>query len=342
MKISWKEVMSDSLLSRCHAACVTHEGRVYIHGGLLSLKQSGQPLSSLVCWDPEANTVNKVETGGEAVTRSHHTANLSGDVMILTGGWDGKNRTSEVSAFNLKTRKWLNLRHLEELSRPPFGLSGHSCTMIRSSLFCVLGREGGLKIQRRFGDIFLLHVNIDTDNHVGTYYWKEAPVKTKSRSGHTALLAPSLRFGGDLYGLFVFGGRDDESVHKCGQWKAEEVEVQSVQAVDNEELYRDIGTITRDLVPDKPVALRYHSMLSINKRCVIVIGGENFRSRNNISGRVQVCLFREGAAHWHSLDTGEGRAAACAVSLASGVFIISGRNEKRVLSSIYRLTINKD
>ena len=342
MKISWKEVTSDPLLSRCHAACVTHEGRVYIHGGLLSLKQSGQPLSSLVCWDPEANTVNKVETGGEAVTRSHHTANLSGDVMILTGGWDGKNRTSEVSAFNLKTRKWLNLRHLEELSRPPFGLSGHSCTMIRSSLFCVLGREGGLKIQRRFGDIFLLHINIDTDNHVGTYYWKEAPVKTKSRSGHTALLAPSLRFGGDLYGLFVFGGRDDESVHKCGQWKAEEVEVQSVQAVDNEELYRDIGTITRDLVPDKPVALRYHSMLSINKRCVIVIGGENFRSRNNISGRMQVCLFREGAAHWHSLDTGEGRAAACAVSLASGVFIISGRNEKRVLSSICRLTINKD
>ena len=55
-----------------------------------------------------------------------------------------------------------------------------------------------------------------------------------------------------------------------------------------------------------------------------------------------VCLFREGAAHWHSLDTGQGRAAACAVSLASGVFIISGRNEKRVLSSICKLMINKD
>ena len=196
--------------------------------------------------------------------------------MILTGGWDGKNRTSEVSAFNLKTSKWLTLRHLEDLSRPPFGLSGHSCTMIRSSLFCVLGREGGLKIQRRFGDIFLLHINIDTDKNVGTFYWKEAPVKTKSRSGHSALLAPSLRFGGDLYGLFVFGGRDDESVHKCGQWRAEEVELQSVQ--DNEELYRDICSITRDLVPDKPTALRYHSMLGIHKRCVLVLGGENFRS----------------------------------------------------------------
>jgi len=28
---------------------------------------------------------------------------------------------------------------------------------------------------------------------LGTYYWEEAPVKTKSRSGHTALLAPSLK-----------------------------------------------------------------------------------------------------------------------------------------------------
>ena len=44
-------------------------------------------------------------------------------------------------------------------------------------------------------------------------------MKTKSRSGHTALLAPSLRPGPRLWGLFVFGGRDEggEEVHKCGQ-----------------------------------------------------------------------------------------------------------------------------
>ena len=34
-----------------------------------------------------------------------------------------------------------------------------------------------------------------------------------------APLPPSLRRGGDLWGLFVFGGRDEggEEVHKCGQ-----------------------------------------------------------------------------------------------------------------------------
>ena len=29
---------------------------------------------------------------------------------------------------------------------------------INNGLFCVLGREGGLKVQRKFGDIFLLHL----------------------------------------------------------------------------------------------------------------------------------------------------------------------------------------
>ena len=84
MKICCEEVTSDHLLLRCHAACVTYNGRVYLHGGLASLKQSGQPLSSLVCWDPEANTVTEVETGSEAVTRSHHTANISGEVSVVT------------------------------------------------------------------------------------------------------------------------------------------------------------------------------------------------------------------------------------------------------------------
>ena len=45
-------------------------------------------------------------------------------------------------------------------------ISGHTCTMINKSLFCVLGREGGLKIQRKFGDIFLLHINLDQSKGV--------------------------------------------------------------------------------------------------------------------------------------------------------------------------------
>ena len=166
--LRWEEVTSHPLLARHHAVCCVHQGNVFLHGGLPSLQQSGQPLSSLVMWSPQANTVTLVDTAGPAL--SHHTANLVGDVMVLTGGWDGKNRSSKVQAFNLVTRQWLTLEHLDNISRPPFGLSGHTTTRVRSSLFCVLGREGGLKIQRKFGDIFLLHLSLDPGEVTSVQY----------------------------------------------------------------------------------------------------------------------------------------------------------------------------
>ena len=260
--IDWCEVVTDPLLARCHGVAAVFEGEVYLHGGLSSTRQGGSPLSSLVRWSPANNSLALLDRTGPAL--SHHTANVVGEVMVLTGGWDGKSRTSQVHAINLKTNQWLQLEHLEKISRPPFGLSGHSSTMIRSSLFCVLGREGGLKIQRKFGDIFLLHLSLDAGGGVGTYYWEEAPVKTKSRSGHTAVLAPSLKHGADLYGLFVFGGRDDETIHKCGQWPAGEVEE---RRENNQELLQDIQ---RCLISEsevvgrcQPTALRYHTMAAI-------------------------------------------------------------------------------
>ena len=111
--VDWEEVLSCPLLSRCHAVSVVYEGQVYLHGGLPSLKQSGQPLSSLVMWSPHTTTLSLLDTSGPAL--SHHTANLVGDVMVLTGGWDGKNRSSKLHAVNLKTNQWLELEHLEKI-----------------------------------------------------------------------------------------------------------------------------------------------------------------------------------------------------------------------------------
>ena len=336
-RVKWVEVVSNKLLGVCHGACVMYGGDVYLHCGLASTKQSGQPESRVVKWNIESNLVSEITTSPDAPSLSHHTANLVGHIMVLTGGWDGKNRSSRVWGLSLRTFTWIQMEHLEELSRPPFGLSGHSCTMIRSSLFCVLGREGGLKIQRRFGDIFLLHLNINQEEEVGTYYWTEAPVKTKSRSGHTAILVPSLKHAGDLWGLFVFGGRDDESIHKCGQWKAEEVESRNI--VNNTKLFNEIREEIKDMKPCAPTSLRYHTMNSIHKQCVIVTGGENFKSRNNVSDQLLVCVYSNGEAKWYCLRSGEKRVGHCSVSDESGCYILSGRNEKNLISNICKLEI---
>ena len=66
---------------------------------------------------------------------------------------------------------------------PPVGLSGHTATLINSKLICVIGREGGIKIQRRFGQMFFLHLDIPHKK----YWYSEAPVTIQSRSGHTTI-----------------------------------------------------------------------------------------------------------------------------------------------------------
>ena len=58
------------------------------------MEQRGQPLSSIIVWDPKDNTVAVLDSHGPAL--SHHTGNIVKNALVLVGGWDGKNRSSKV------------------------------------------------------------------------------------------------------------------------------------------------------------------------------------------------------------------------------------------------------
>ena len=60
--------------------------------------------------------------------------------------------------------------------------------------FSVIGREGGVRIQRKFGQMFFLHLDLDQNQ----YFYTEAPVLPQSRSGHTTQLAPPFKGYMDL------------------------------------------------------------------------------------------------------------------------------------------------
>ena len=81
--------------------------------------------------------------------------------------------------------------------------------------------------------------------------------------------------------------------------------------------------------------------MSVSERCVVVVGGEHFKGRNNISPCLLVCLYRAGAATWYSLAAGRlgARAAHCMVSLPSGLYILTGRDERKILGNICKLVI---
>ena len=87
----------------------------------------------------------------------------NGEVLILVGGWNGRKRSNSVHAFNLTDQKWICVKEWaggRGRVPPPVGLSGHTATVINDRLICILGREGGIKTQRRFGDLFLLNLDL--------------------------------------------------------------------------------------------------------------------------------------------------------------------------------------
>ena len=174
------------------------EQGLLVHGGIES--PSSKKTQNTLALLPLTN-FNKYQVLDEkGPVLSHHSSCIvtlnNQDILVLIGGWNGHSRTSKVHAFNLVTKVWI-----QDLSEnpygqhrvdPPVGLSGHTSTKINSKLVCVIGREGGIKTQRKFGQMFLLHLDLK-EKH---YWYTESPIMPESRSGHTALL-----------GLFALGAQ---------------------------------------------------------------------------------------------------------------------------------------
>ena len=74
------------------------------------------------------------------------------DSVVAGGGAHGGVKPASTWALRAHTHQVTISHQLSELKSP--------LARINNGLFCVLGREGGLKVQRKFGDIFLLHLQL--------------------------------------------------------------------------------------------------------------------------------------------------------------------------------------
>ena len=128
----------------------------------------------------------------------------------------------------------------------------------------------------------------------GHYWYSEAPHKPTSRSGHTSLLLPSLRGPTSKFGLFVFGGRDSGDVEMCGQWSDNEVSENKIFRTKNiNSNLRDVIFAWCRRVPEIEVmiGLRHHAMVDVAPDCILVHGGEHFKSKKVF------CRFSSGFYH---------------------------------------------
>ncbi|XP_053134774.1 kelch domain-containing protein 9 [Hemicordylus capensis] len=290
----WKPVVRSDLLARGFHSCNVVQGQLLIFGGLKSPETQDPPLGDIVAFEPALQTVRTLapECG---YGRSHHEALALADRWLcVVGGWDGSRRVSDVGAFDAERGQWE--RWTEGPSNEaPVGLSSHTCTKLTDHEARVVGREGGLRTQRRYASIFTLRVNPSAK----TYWYKEEESRTASRAGHSAMLLQDTSSSGKSsgYKLVVFGGRDSADFDVAGRWGKGKIHVDSAHAPGL------VDQISRLLSTEKgsqqaPKGLRHQSCTVVGPFAVI-FGGETLaRGRDAVCNDLYIYDTRSSPANW--------------------------------------------
>ena len=266
-------------------SCSVVQNRFYIFGGLDDRKcvQNG-----LFCFDFTCNEWTQIhlqrrETGPkaerfgrgvriyEAPKLSHHTANVIGErFIVFVGGWTGHKRSSDVYYYDTAENTWFQIQVKGEI---PAGLSSHTSTLVSENELLIIGREGGIRTQRRTGDAFYFNIKS------GAY--KEAQIHVSSRSGHTANLIKTHL--GKNYVLFVQGGRKGDNYQLIGSW-SKKPESKAALELDK------VVDILSKWVPCDSLSGRQHCVsVELNNRYLFLFGGETWSGvRNNVTNEAYI------------------------------------------------------
>ena len=207
----------------------------------------------------------------QAPRLSHHTANVLGErFIVFIGGWTGHNRSSDVYYYDFEDMLWFQIAVRGAV---PAGLSSHTSTQVSGDELLVVGREGGVRTQRRSGDAF--HFNVKT----GVY--KEAQIHVSSRSGHTANLVKTNI--GKNYVLFVQGGRKGDNYQLIGTWNKKPIQG---HALENDKI---VGFLSKWVPCDKPSGRQHCTSVELSDRFLLFFGGETWSGvRDNVTNEAYV------------------------------------------------------
>ncbi|XP_042296010.1 kelch domain-containing protein 9 isoform X2 [Sceloporus undulatus] len=291
---AWRPVVRSDLLARGFHSCNMVQGNLLIFGGLKSPETQEPPLGDVVAFDPALQAVRTIAPD-EGYRRSHHEAVVLADrFLCVVGGWDGSRRVSDVCGFDAEHRRWERWS-AGPSNQAPVGLSSHTCTKLSDHEARVVGREGGLRTQRRYASIFTLHLNPAAK----TYWYEEEESRTASRAGHSAMLLPegSSARKSSGYKLMVFGGRDSADFDVAGRWGKSKINADSTHAPGlTEQLSRLVSTEKGS--GEGPKGLRHQSCTVVGPFAVI-FGGETLgKGRDAVCNDLYVHDTRSLPAKW--------------------------------------------
>ncbi|XP_068107547.1 kelch domain-containing protein 9 isoform X2 [Hyperolius riggenbachi] len=281
---TWTPVIQDASFARAFHTCTPIRGKLYLFGGVKSGDPKEHPLGDMVTFDLEEKTVNVSAPQG-TIRRSHHDAvSLEDRWLCVVGGWDGSQRLASVISYDTENAKWVTWAEGTS-SSPPVGLSSHTSTKVSDNEICVVGREGGVRMQRRYASVYTLRV----DARSKTYTYKEEGMHAASRSGHSAFLLKTDTNNGKRvsYSLCVFGGREASMPDVVGHWSRDKVQENAEPCPPlTERLTQLVGT--KGAKRAEPKGLRHHSCSMVGP-FVVVFGGETLsKSRDAVCNDLYV------------------------------------------------------
>ena len=213
------------------------------------------------------------------------------------------------------------------------GLSSHTSTAVNDDTIVVVGREGGVREQRRFGDVFLLRVDFERKS----YFYEEAPFKIDSRSGHTAAVLSSA----SGVALMIFGGRQSEPCQGVLMRGLNMVVEGGLERL--AELLLKLEKLAKS-VKDMKQGLRHHAMLQLSADSVAIHGGEHFMARDNVSDNLYLVKMGPGLQmKWFRVAVAKpfGRYGHCLFAQGNKIFAVGGigRDGKKVVDLVKEIEL---
>lgn len=191
-RFDWEPLVPAGPALAFHVGCIIGNS-LYVHGGIKQ-RDSSVPSLKLYKMDLSTRIWNEVRASGGPGLSHHACVVQHNRYMLLIGGWNGKQRSSEIFAYDTENQTWM---HPQSNGFPEgAGLSSHTATLLQNGNILIIGREGSLRSQRRSGNSFLLSGDIGKG-----FVYRTHSNAVASRSGHTANIVGST--------LYVVGGRRD-------------------------------------------------------------------------------------------------------------------------------------
>ena len=247
---------------------------------------------------------------------SHHCAvSLHERYIMLIGGWNGRVRLSDVFVYDTAEEKWIQVR--TQGFNAGAGLSSHAAVVLSNNDILVIGREGGLRMQRRSGNAFLLRGDMKSRS----FTYTEQAMGVSSRSGHTAHIL--------LSRLVIYGGRGDKAIEiHDGYRSSSSQHHRSASFVDKLVAKKeDLKTVT------KPPCGRKHHIAVAGREALLIHGGETFdgKSREPV-GEVFLLTFKPHMS-WYKVDVIAGRAGHVGIAYGDSLIIHGGEEGRSSVSS---------